>query len=344
MGIKLPDARHLSDAQLETLRLRALRGCEMGLGQAQIAQMLGVARETVSRWWCAHLAQDMPGLRTGRPQGVGRFLDDQQATHLQQLIDNNSPAALGIQAALWSRRAVRDLICKQFDINLAVRTVGDYLKRWGYTAKKPRRHAKKQDPDEVSAFLEETYPKIESKARKEHAEIFWCDETGVAADETPGVGYARKGEWATLEVPPPHIRVNVISAISNTGELRFMTYKGMLDAALFLLFLKRLGRTTKGKVYLFVDQLRAHLAVKVATWLARHKDRIEVIPMPRYSPELNPAEYLNNDIKGNIHKRGMPDNKKELQTRITRFLRWRYNWPARVASYFKHPCVLFASK
>jgi DNA-binding transcriptional regulator YiaG len=53
MVIPLPDARELSDEVLEALRLRALRGCQLGLTEVQVAEVLGVARETVSRWWSA---------------------------------------------------------------------------------------------------------------------------------------------------------------------------------------------------------------------------------------------------------------------------------------------------
>src|SRR5688572_7979304 len=98
MAITLPDARQLSDEVLQELRLRALRGCEMGLSQGDVAEMLGVARETVSRWWSAYQVEGLDGLpagRTGRPLGSGRTLTDEQGDHIQRLIDGNGPAKLG---------------------------------------------------------------------------------------------------------------------------------------------------------------------------------------------------------------------------------------------------------
>jgi len=186
MAISLPDARQLSDEVLEALRLRALRGCEMGFTETDVAGLLGVARETVSRWQSAYRSEGvaaLPGERTGRPVGSGRTLSDEQAVHLQGLVDENSPEDLGIAAPLWSRRAVRDLIAKEYGIDMPVRTVGEYLKRWGYTAKRPRRHSRDQDPEEVRQWLEETYPAIEKRAKEEGAHIHWCDETGAAADD-----------------------------------------------------------------------------------------------------------------------------------------------------------------
>jgi transposase len=185
-----------------------------------------VSQETVSRWWTAYASGGLdaiPSDRTGRPVGSRRTLSDEQARHIQNLIDHQSSEGLGIPAPLWSRKAVRDLIRQELGIATPVRTVGEYLWRWGYTAKRPRRHARQQDPEEVREWLAETYPAIEEQARKEWAEIYWCDETGVAADEHPRSGYARKGCRATMEAPGPHIRVNQISAISNEGTVRFMT-------------------------------------------------------------------------------------------------------------------------
>jgi transposase len=346
MAISLPDTRSLSDEILEALRLRALRGCELGFTQADVAEMLGVWPETVSRWWTAYTSNGIDALpheRTGRPLGAGRTLDDQQAKHIQDLIDSKSPQELGIACPLWSRRAVRDLIFQEFSIHLPVRTVGKYLKRWGYTAKRPRRHANKQDPEEVRTWLEETYPLIEARAKQEEGEIFWGDETGVAADEYPHLGYARKGQQATLEVPDSHIRINMISAISNEGTLRFMTYKGTMNAALFIVFLTRLLQTTTRKVFLIVDRLSAHDAAKVETWLEGRADQIAVFYLPRRAPELNPDEYLNNDLKGDVHEECLPDTKDELRAQIQRWMRILFHWPARVASYFEHPCVQYAA-
>jgi transposase len=103
--------------------------------------------------------------------GSGRTLSEDQARHIQQQIDDHNPEDLGIPAALWTRKAVRDLIRKECGIEMPVRTVGESLKRWDYTAKVPRRHAKGQDPEEVREWLEEAYPAIETQATAEGAEI-----------------------------------------------------------------------------------------------------------------------------------------------------------------------------
>ena len=346
MAISLPDARSLPDIVLNTLRLRAIRGCEMGFAQKDLALLLGVARETISVWWSAYSVEGvegLPGDRTGRPIGSGRTLSDQQSEHIQDLIDHNKPEALGVPAPLWNRRAVQQLIRKELKIGMPVRTVGEYLKRWGYTRKKPSRHACRQDHEEVKEWLEKTYPELEKQARNEGATIFWVDETGVVADDFRGCGYARKGKRAVVEVPDPHIKVNVISAVSSEGTFRFMTYHKSMNADRFLVFLKRALSSVQGKVHLIVDRLRAHDCVKVWRWLKEHQDRIQMTLAPRRSPELNPDEYFNHDLKENINAEGLSSSKEELRQKVQRFLRQLLHWPAHVMSYFQHPSVQYAS-
>ena len=152
MAIELPDARLLSDEVLDALRLRALRARERGLTEADIADLFGVARETVCRWWSAYGSgglQALPQPRRGRPRGSGRLLSDDQAVHIQDVLDHRQPKEFGIACPLWTRRAVATLIHQECGVTLASRTVGAYLRRWGYTPQRPARKARKQDPKEV---------------------------------------------------------------------------------------------------------------------------------------------------------------------------------------------------
>ena len=146
-----------------------------------------------------------------------------------------------------------------------------------------------------------------------------------------------------MDVPDRHIRANQISTVTNAGEVRFMTYTRTMTAALFLVFLGRLLRSTTGKVFLIVDRLRAHMTPAVQEWVAAHRERIEVFYLPRYAPELNPDEYLNNDLKGQVNKAGLPHDKEEVRSRIQEFMRRLLHLPEHVMSYFRHPSVQYAA-
>ena len=102
--------------------------------------------------------------------GSGRTLSDDRARRMRRQIDDQSPDDLGIAAAVWSRKAVRDLIRRECGIDMPVRTVGGYLIRWDDMAKGPPRRARDQDLDEVERCLERTHPAIEARAALEDAE------------------------------------------------------------------------------------------------------------------------------------------------------------------------------
>jgi len=346
MAISLPDARELSDEVLGALRVRALHGRELGLSEEALASLLGVARETVSRWWSAYCQGGLDAIphdRTGRPVGSGRILSAEQAAQIQVVLDEQMPQDCGIQSPLWTRRAVRDLIQQRFGIEMPVRTVGEYLKRWGYTPKKPQRHARYQDPEEVQEWLEKTYPAIEESAAKEDAEILWCDETGVDSNDHVGTGYARVGEPATIEVSSSPCRMNLISAISNEGDVRFMTYAQTMTAALFVTFLTKLIAGASRKLYLIVDRHPTHGAGIVEAWLQNHESRIQMFYLPRRAPELNPVEYLNNDLKSGVNTQKLPEDKQELRSNIQRFMQRLAKLPEHVINFFSNPFIQYAA-
>jgi transposase len=346
MSIDLPDTRQLSDSVLESLRLRALHGREQGYSEAMLANILGVRPETISRWWSAYQRGGLgaiPHERTGRPVGTSRTLDDQQAQHLQATIHEQMAEDCGIASPLWTRRAVRDLIRKEYGIDMPIRTVGEYLKRWGYTPKKPQHRAKGQDPAEVREWLEKIYPAIRDVAKQEGAEIHWCDEKGVGANENTERGYAPIGETPEIRVASHPCRMNVISTITNEGKVRFMTYQNTMTAAVFLVFLNRLLLGASKKIFLIVDRLPAHCTLAVETWLQEHEEQIEMFYLPPRAPELNPNESLNNDIHSGVNAAKLPDTKKELRSNIQRFLHKLAKLPRRIMSYFANPYIQYAA-
>jgi transposase len=346
MAIKLPDARQLSDPILEALRLRALHGCELGFHETQLAELLGLRRETVCRWWSAYQEGGLDAIpqdRTGRPLGSGRTLDETQAAALQAKLKDHHPDEWGIAAPLWTRRAVRDLIRNEYGIVMPIRTVGEYLKRWGYTPQKARRRTKRQDPEEVREWLENIYPAIAEVAEREQGEIHWCDEKGVGANEFSGRGYAPVGETPEIEVESHPCQMNVISTITNDGHLRFMTYRQTMTASVFLVFLNRLVQGASKKIFLIVDRLPAHTTAAVEAWLLGREDKIEMFYLPRRAPELNPDESLNNNIHSGVNATKLPDNQGELRSNIQRLLHKLAQLPKHVMSYFDNPFIHYAA-
>lgn len=101
---------------------------------------------------------------------------------------------------------------------MPIRTVGEYLKRWGFTPQKPMKRAYEQNPKAVQRWLDDEYPEIKSRAKREGAQIYWGDETGMRNDSQHERGYAPKGKTPVLRLNANRTSTNMISAITNQGR------------------------------------------------------------------------------------------------------------------------------
>ena len=211
------------------------------------------------------------------------------------------------------------------------------------TPQKPQKRAYEQRAPEVKAWLEEEYPAIQERAKQENAEIYWGDETGLRNDCQHERGYAPKGKTPVIRLNAKRESINMISAITNQGKVRFRIFDGKMNADVLIDFMMRLLNEANRKVYLILDNLRVHHAKPVKEWLEEHKKMIQVFYLPAYSPELNPDEYLNCDLKAGVHS-GIPARSKEQLTQKTSgHMRMLQRKPNRVRKYFKHEKIRYAA-
>ncbi|QKK01882.1 MAG: IS630 family transposase [Pseudomonadota bacterium] len=342
------DARALPAVVQEEKRKQAIRMWQKRrYTHREIAEQVGVHYLTVGRWVRTYQAEGMKALRAskaqGRPVGSGRSMSEEQENQIQKVLIDKTPDQLKLSYALWTREAVQQLILQETGIRLAIRTVGDYLKRWGFTVQKPKKQAYEQRPAEVKQWLDDEYPAIHARAKAEKAEIHWGDETGLRSDSQHVRGYAPKGKTPVLRLNAKRESINLISAVTNQGKVRFRMFDGTMNADILIDFMKRLIRDAKRKVFLILDNLRVHHAKVVKAWLAEHKDEIEVFYLPSYSPELNPDEYLNCDLKAGVHG-GLPArSKKELKAKTIAHLRKLQKLPGRVIKYFQAEPIQYAA-
>ena len=221
--------------------------------------------------------------------------------------------------------------------------MGHYIKRWGMTPQKPVKRAYEQQPARVRQWLDEDYPQIQAKAKAQGAEIYWGDETGLRNDSQHERGYAPKGKTPVIRLNAKRESINMISAITNQGKVRFKLFDGGMNAAILIDFLKRLIKDAQRKVILILDNLRVHHARKVKDWLQGKEDQIELFYLPSYSPELNPDEYLNCDLKAGVHSGKPARSKDQLKTKVIRHMRMLQKTSTRVKKYFKHEKIRYAA-
>jgi len=344
--MQLGDARKLDQKTQEALRLRAVLLVENGATHAEAALAIGVHRGTVSRWCGTYRRAGASGLekgKRGRRAGDQLMLTASEARRVRGWITNKCPDQMQLPFALWTAQAVRELIHKKLGKTLGLSTMQLYLKRWGFTAQKPLTRATQRDPQKIATWLEQDYPSIAARAKREKAMIYWGDETGICNQDQIGRGYAPKGQTPVLTQTGQKFSTSMIAAVSNRGLMRFRLYEGALNVAIFIDFLKRLVKDANQKVFLIVDNLRVHHAKAVMEWLAQHKDEIEIFYLPAYAPEHNPDEYLNNDLKQTIKNKPRAKTRDDLVATTSSILRSIQRQPHRVKSYFHAKYVRYAA-
>jgi transposase len=158
------DFRSIGRAAQEALRRRALWLVEHeGLSQGEVARLVGVHRQTVNVWVKRQRELGEDGVLDGRrvsPRRGRGLLTEAQCRKVRGWIADKSPEQLKLPWALWTARAVSELIERRFDIRLGLSTVQLYLRRWGMTPQKPLTRAKERQPAAIAAWLEQDYPAI----------------------------------------------------------------------------------------------------------------------------------------------------------------------------------------
>jgi len=272
-----------------------------------------------------------------------KLLNQSQEQAIQKMIIDVMPDQLKLDYALWTRRAVKELIERELGVKLAVNTVGDYLRSWGFSPQKPKKRAYEQNPKAVQKWLEEEYPAIKEKAKKEKATIHWGDETGVRNSNQHGRSYAPKGKTPIKKHMSKRFSINMISTVTNQGLIQFMIYKENMNAEVFIRFLNQLIKNQDNKIFLILDNLRVHHSKIVKKWEEEHKDNIELYYLPSYSPEKNPDEYLNCDLKYGLSEKTAPKTVEKLKENLENHMNMLQGNSKRVKSYFRHKDISYAA-
>ena len=341
------NARRQTLEQLHERRKQVVRLHKKGIGVMQIVGMTGLSypavRVCVDLFEAGGWAAVRPAGR-GRSAGAGRTLSAVQEATIQRTIIDKRPEQLRMDFFLWSRAAVGQLIEQEYGIKLHVRSVGKYLTRWGFTPQKPIKRAYEQSPEAVQAWLEGEYPGIEARARREGAEIHWGDETALVNTDVRGRSFAPRGKTPVARtVGGTRHKLSMIATVTNQGKARWMIIDDAFDADKLIEFLGALIKDADRKVFLILDNLRVHHSKLVKAWVAERIDQIELFYLPSYSPQLNPEERLNADLKQEMSKRVPVRTKTKLREAANDHMQMLERTPERVIAYFQDRRVRYAA-
>lgn len=337
------DGRKLDHKTLEEIRIRAVQRVEAGESPEVVIRSLGLSRPRIYQWLKAYREGGLEALKAKPVPGRPRKLTEAQTAKLYRIVTSKNPLQLKFPFALWTRGMVRDLVVEKFAVTLSEATVGRLLRRLGLSPQKPLRRAYQQDAESVERWKREEYPKIARRAKRRDATLYFGDEARVQSEYHSGTTWAPVGKTPVVASTGARFGVNLVSAVSPRGEMRFMGVAGKLNADKFVDFLKRLLHGAERPVFLIVDGHPVHRSAKVRRFIEQCEGKLELYFLPAYSPELNPAEHVWNQVKHHTIGKQSVTGPDQLRALVLSALRRIQKLPRLVCSFFKAPETIYAS-
>jgi transposase len=337
------DARAIDHKTLTELRKRAVARVQEGEMPTAVARVLGIHDRTIFRWLAKYRNGGWHNLDAKKRGGRPSKLDGKALKWVYNTVTMKSPLQLKFPFALWTSTMIRELIHRRYGIKLSRSSVCRLLGQLGLSAQRPLWRAYQQNPELIQKWIDEEYPKIRRQAREVGAEIYFGDEAGVRSDFHSGTTWGKRGHTPIVSSTGARFSLNMISAVSPRGQMRFMITNTRVTAKVFIEFLNRLMVNASGPIFLIVDGHPTHKAKCVRRFIESQQGKLKLFLLPPYSPELNPDEYVWNDLKNNCIGRKVLVSKAQLQKQVLSHLRKLQKMPALIMSFFQAPTTRYAT-
>jgi transposase len=341
--VKGKDARQLDHKTLEEIRIRAVERVQAGESPETVIKALGFSRACIYNWLAMYRTGGWGALKARVLHGRPRRISGAQMKWLYDTIVGKNPLQFRFEFALWTRQIIQVLLREELKLKLSVSSVGRLLSQLGLTCQRPIFRASEQDSTKVRRWLDQEYPAIQELAKQCGARILFGDESGIRSDYHSGTSWGAKGQTPVVERTVERVSVNMISAIGNRGEMRFMVVTGRITATVFVEFLQRLAHNAEFPIFLIVDGHPVHRSKMVREYVDSLEGALRLFFLPPYSPELNPDEQVWNYVKNhNVGKRGRY-LASELRSQVLATLHSLQQLHWKVRMFFLLPTTQYAS-
>lgn len=338
--MKTQDGRTLSPKTQEEIRIRAVQRVQDGESPEKVIQALGFARACIYNWLARYRSGGWNALKTGGRSGRPRKLEGRHLSWIYRTVVEKDPLQMKFSFALWTRAMIAVVIRRQFGIKLSEASVGRLLRQLGLTCQKPLFRAYQKSPEAVEQWKNTVFPAIRKRAKRLGATIYFQDESSIRSDYHSGTTWAPKGNTPVVKATGSRFSMNMIGAIDMRGHLRFMVVEESVSAQQICDFLVKLMHNAENPIFLIWDGHPTHRSKKVKECIDSFEGKLEVYTLPSYSPELNPAEQVWNNVKYHGIGRKKVFGPDQLKSMLIGQLRRLQKLPTIVISFFMHPeCV-----
>ena len=253
---------------------------------------------------------------------------------LYDAITQGNPLNYQFEFYLWTLNIIRTMLKQERGITLSKSAVSRLLGHLGLSPQRPIYKSYKQNPEKIQKYLTETFPDAVAQAKEMGATIFFVDEASVRSDAHRGLSWGKVGETPVVRNSGGRFNLNVISAITPRGDMRFSFIDGKMDSQRFIAFLKKLQKDAEKPILVITDNARYHHSKATQAFIEKQDGAIQVVFLPAYSPELNPDEQVWNHAKARLSKRSIL-TKEDMKAGLLSILRSLQKQTALIKSFFR---------
>jgi len=259
---------------------------------AVLCERWGLSCSCLYDWQRAFVLYGLESLRYRHSGGRRPKLTPKQKQRLVELLEAG-PLVVGCETACWDAVLIRVLIWREFGVLYNRQYVCTLLHNLGFSFQKARFVSDHLDAAKRLAWLEQKWPTILRAAKRRRGLILFEDEASFAQWGSLSYTWARRGQQPEVKTSGKRKGYKVFGAIEYfSGRLFYQGLEGRFNSESYQEFLQMIMAQTTQHLFLIHDGARYHTSASTQAFLAAHSERITEHPLPSYSPDYNPIEYL----------------------------------------------------
>ena len=260
---------------------------QQGWYQRDIAEALGVAEETISRWLARARAGGPKALRDRPRPGRPPKLSSAQKRLIPEFLWHGAEA-YGFRGEVWTCARIARVLEDEFGVRYHKDHVSRLLWELRWTPQVPIRRAIQRDEEAIQRWRDEVWPDLQRRARRERRVLVFEDESGFYL--LPGVvrTYGPEGLTPVIAEKQSHDHLSVMGGMTPQGKVYTLARQQSLNGWHSIEFLMHLLRVAGERLLVIWDGSPIHRRGEVKEFVSGLRGKVWLEALPGYAPDLNP--------------------------------------------------------